>query len=356
MKKRRLKKSVKIIIGVIISLLSLLIIYRIGIGKVSRKSETINFEVEVGETYSSIATELKEKNLIKSKFFYKLYVKLHNPGVLNAGIYELSGKMNVKKIVNTLENETKTDSIVITFKEGINFRDIATLLVKNFSFKEEEIYNLINDPNYQLKLINEYWFIGEDIKKTDIYYSLEGYLFPDTYSFNKNSSIEDVFKVMLNNTEKKLDKYKKTLEKSKYSIHEIMTIASIVELEASNSDDRTGVAGVFYNRLENGWTLGSDVTTYYGLKLALSSRDLTTNDLNSDNGYNTRNSKMAGKLPTGPICIPSIESIDAAINPTKHDYFYFVADKTGKTYFSKTSKAHQEKIKELKKEGLWYEY
>ncbi len=355
-KKRRLKKSVKIFLGIIGFLLSLIIIYKIGTGRVSRKADTTNIEIEQGETYSSIADTLKENKLIKSEFFYKLYIKFHKPMQLNEGIYELSGNMNVKTLVNTLENEVKSNSVVITFKEGINYSKFTSIISEKFGFTENEISEVIGNVNYQTELIKKYWFLTDDIKKEGIYYPLEGFLFPDTYHFNKKSSIKQILEKMLDNTESKLNPYKKDIKNNKYSIYEIMTMASVVELEASNSSDRAGVAGVFFNRLENGWSLGSDVTTYYGLKLALTDRDLTTNDLNSDNGYNTRNSKMAGKLPIGPICMPGLESIKATIDPTKHDYFYFVADKTGKTYFTKTAKAHSAKVSELKKAGLWIEY
>ena len=102
--------------------------------------------------------------------------------------------------------------------------------------------------------------------------------------------------------------------------------------------------------------LGSDVTAYYGAKVRLSERDLYKNELNDNNGYNTRISTMAGKLPIGPICNPSIESIEASINPNENDYYYFVSDKNKKTYFSKTLTEHNQKIQELKRNNLWYNY
>lgn len=356
MKKRKIKKQVKITFVFIVVLVACFTIYKIGTGKVSNNNEIIVFEVEKGSTYHSLSESLKENHLIKSELFYKIYIKFHSLEPLQAGSYELSQNMNLKELVSELENHTKHSSITITFKEGINFRNIISLITSNMNITEEDIYDKINDTAYLDELISEYWFLTEDIKKEEIYYSLEGYLFPDTYQFNQNSSIEDIFKIMLDNTQKKLEKYKDTLKNSKYSVHEIMTMASIVELEASNSDDRAGVAGVFYNRLESGWSLGSDVTTYYGLKLSLSERDLTVAELNEYNNYNTRSSKMTGKLPISPICMPGIESIDAAFHPEEHDYYYFVADKNGKTYFNKTAAKHTATVSKLKSEGLWYEY
>ena len=102
-------------------------------------------------------------------------------------------------------------------------------------------------------------------------------------------------------------------------------------------------------------TLGSDVTTYYGVKKDMTS-DLSNSELASNNLYNTRNSNMAGRLPIGPICNPGIESIVSALKPTKHNYYYFVADKNGKVYLTKTMTEHDKIIEDLKVKGLWLEW
>ena len=112
------------------------------------------------------------------------------------------------------------------------------------------------------------------------------------------------------------------------------------------------IAGVFYNRLNKGMNLGSDVTTYYGLQEEMTG-DLTPEQFNEENMYNTRASNMVGKLPVGPICNPSREAIEAAINPTQNDYLYFVADKNKNVYYSKTGEEHIKKVKEIKEAGNW---
>ncbi len=354
--KRKLKKPVKYILVLLLILIGFLLIYKFETGRVSNKDSIITYEVKEGSTFNSLSHSLKSKNLIKSELFYKIYIKLHKPNNLQAGFYELNKNMDVKSLVNALNGNAKSKMIQVTFKEGINFMKLASIISDKLNIEENLIYDKLKDTKYIDSLINKYWFLTDDIKNEDIYYSLEGYLFPDTYLFNKGSNIEDVFKIMLDNTKLKLDKYKSDIEKSNYSIHEIITMASVVEKEASNSSDRAGVAGVFYNRLNSGMSLGSDVTTYYGLKIDLTERDLTYKDLNSYNGYNTRNPKMAGKIPVGPICMPGIESIIASINPTEHNYIYFVADKTGKTYFTKNASEHASIIAKLKSEGKWFEY
>ncbi len=319
----------------------------------------MEFIVNKGETFLTISNELKEQNLIRSKIAYKIYVKMKKVDGLHEGQYTLNKNMTIKQIVDVLKKKSKKNpnAVIITFKEGINMRKIASLIEENTNHKKEEVFNLLKDQNYLNELINTYWFLTDDIKNPSIYYSLEGYLFPNTYEFSsKDVDLKEIFKKMLDNMEEKLEPYKTQIASSNYNIHQLLTLASIVELEAARSDDRNGVAGVFYNRLKAGWSLGSDVTTYYAIQIDMNERDLYQNELESYNAYNTRSSQMAGKLPVGPICIPSKESIDASINPKNHNYFYFVADKNKKTYFSKTGTEHNNIVAKLKKEKLWYEY
>lgn len=360
--KRKLKKGPKNLIiflsFCVVVFLSLYFLYSNGISKVNNDNTIVKFEVKEGSTYTSISSNLKSKNLIKSEFWYKIYVKLNKPTGLQAGTYSLRSNMNVKELVTVLSKGTiDSDGYTnITFKEGKNMRDFIKLVTENTNISEENILAKLSDNNYLDSLINKYWFIDESIKNKELYYSLEGYLYPDTYQVKKDGKLEDIITVMLNNLETKLEPYKDKIKNNKYNIHELLTLASIIELEAANSDDRNGVAGVFYNRLNGGWSLGSDVTAYYGAKINMSDRDLYIDEINASNPYNTRNAKMAGRLPLGPICNPSIESIEAAINPKNHNYYYFVADKNKKTYFTKTENEHILKVRELKQAGLWYEY
>ena len=326
--------------------------------KGGKNNETVNIYVNEGDTYSTISKVLKDNELIKSELAYKIYIKLNNPGNLEYGDYILKKSYSVPELISTLEKgsvdlrQTKS----VTFVEGKNMRYIISKITENFNITEKEITDKLSSGEYLDSLIKDYWFLTDDIKNKDIYYSLEGYLFPDTYEFYASADIDDIFRTMLNNMEKKLDKYKSEINNSKYSIHEMMTLASIIELEAGKASDRKGVAGVFYNRLSSGWSLGSDVTTYYAEKIDNWTRDLKSSELSSCNNYNTRSSCMAGKLPISPICNPSLGSIEAAIEPTSHKYYYFVADKNGKTYFTKTDSEHVSKVRELKRNGLWIEY
>ena len=175
-------------------------------------------------------------------------------------------------------------------------------------------------------------------------------MFPETYYFeNKDVEIEEIFETMLKQMDKSLENYKSKIQEKP---HYYLTMASIVELEGTNTENKEMIVGVFENRLANKMNLGSDVTTYYGLQLPMTS-DLTTEQFNTVNAYNTRSATMIGKMPAGPICNPGKGSISASINPTKNDYYYFVADKNGKIYFTKTSAEHNRKIAEIKANGDW---
>ena len=359
-----MKRRIKIIPTIIATLFFLAIIavvvvvmmYFNGINSVSKNSVEVSFTVNENETFSTLADDLKKSDLIKSELFYKVYIKLNKPTHLKRGTYTLNKNMDVKKIVSILSDGSKyLETNKITFKEGKNLRTYIKQISQATGIKEEDIIAKLKDTAYLDKLITKYWFLKSDIKNTNLYYSLEGYLYPDTYEFKKDANIEEIIETMLDNTDSKLKKYETNLLNNKYTIHELITLASIVELE-SVGNDRAGVAGVFFNRLNAGQTLGSDVTTYYGAKIDIGERDLYQAELNSVNGYNTRVSSMAGKLPIGPICNPSVLSIEAVLNPTKSNYFYFVADKNKKVYFTRTYNEHLAIIQKLKSEGLWYTY
>ena len=339
------------------TILALGVYYKVNMAGTSNSDTKKIVNIEEG-TINDIAKTLKENNLIKNVSIFKVYIKLTNKSNLKAGTYELSENMGVEKIVKILEEGTKynPNEISITFKEGINIRKIATLISENTNNSYDDVIKKASDETFIDTLINKYWFLTEDIKNKNIYYSLEGYLFPDTYRFNNREvTTEEIFTKMLDEMDKKLSKYKAEINKSNLSVHEIITLASIVELEGAKATDRKGVAGVFYNRLNSSAypTLGSDATTYYASKIDDWSYSLTYKELNDcKNKYNTRCSSNTG-LPIGPICNPGIESIEATINPDKHEYYYFVADCNGKVYLTKNSTEHNNIINKLKKEDNW---
>lgn len=354
------KKSITLIVISIFAFLLVVFAVLLGIYFSSLRpietdsKENISFTVNKGDTTSTIIKNLKEIGLIRNELTMKIYVKM-NPGNLQAGTYIFTKNMSVEEIYDTiLKGKVTRDTIWVTFVEGKRLTYITDVIAKNFKFTKEEIEEKLENRDYLSKLISKYDFLTEEILNEKIYHPLEGYLFADTYEFMSDITLEGIIEKMLNNTASKLSAYSEAIEQSGKSIHEIMTLASIVELEGARSDDRKGVAGVFINRLKSGWSLGSDVTTYYAVGKDFSV-DLTKQDLNSCNSYNTRGTCVQG-LPVGPIATPSYSSIKATLEPKKHDYYFFVADKNGKTYFSKTGTEHDNTVRRLKEQGLWFTY
>lgn len=356
-----MKKKVVLIISIglfvffILGITGSLVYYNINLKSVDPSShENVTFTVTAGEAANTIIANLKKEGLIKNDLVMKVYVKLH-PGNPQAGTYILTKAMSVDEIYDAfLTGKVTRDTKWVTFVEGKRLSYIADVISKNFEYTVDEVNAVLDDKNYIAELIKRYDFLTDDVLKEGIYHPLEGYLFPDTYEFLSDISIKGIIEAMLDNTAIKLSSYSDKISSSKYSIHELMTLASIVELEGARSDDRRGVAGVFYNRLKIGEPLGSDVTTYYAVNKDFTV-DLTFADLYSCNGYNTRGSCVKG-LPIGPIASPSFASLKATLDPEEHDYLFFVADKNGKTYFSKTNAEHEATTNRLKSQGLWFTY
>jgi len=352
-------KSKIILIIIALIIVSLPIWYFTSISSVSKNEEEIQVTIPLGSGSSTIAEILKENKLIKSEIAFKIYVKINKVSDFQAGTYYLKQSMNVKEITEMLKTGIMHDpnQLNITYLEGKNIRWLASKIAETTNNTEEDVIETIKNKEYIESLIEEYWFLEETIKNKDIYYPLEGYLFPDTYALeNKDATVEDIFEKMLNRMEDILDQYKEEIENSKYSVHEILTIASIIETESMSNEGRKDVSSVIYNRLNNGMPIQSDVTTYYAVKVDMGERDLYQKELDTYNPYNTRGPNMEGKLPIGPISSVSKNSIEAALNPSNTDYIFFVADKNGKLYFTKTVSEHNNIVNKLKSQGLWYEY
>lgn len=341
-----MKKYCNIYKFVIIFLVVLIILtcgsYKIGTSSVSKDSFEVKITIPKESTYLSISNLLKENNLIRSESFYKIYIKIFKPDNLKAGIYTLNRNMNVKEIVDTLEGNVKSEEIIITIPEGKHIEEVAEIISSKINMSKEDILLYWQNEEVLNSLIDKYWFLTDVIKKEGIRYSLEGYFFPDTYSILKESKIEDITYKMLDKMDEVLSKYKEEISNSKFNVHEILTLASIVEHEAILDSDRPMIAGVFINRLDKSMKLQSCATVGYAInewKLSYNYKDLQT-----DSPYNTY---FYEGLPIGPGNMPGELSIEAVLRPTKHDYYYFLAnvnDKDSKkTYYSKTYSEHRQK-------------
>lgn len=344
-----MKKKVAIISSIVIVIICIILYLFLGLRSVSKESVQVKFNVRAGENKVKIISNLKSAGLIRSRASALAYVFLNPKLNLQAGTYTLDKSMDTKQIIKNI-NDGKIDEIVatkkITFVEGRRITDYLKQIEVNFCIKYDDMIKKLKDENFLDELINKYDFLTSEIKNKSIYYSLEGYFYPDTYEFYENTSFENIINVVLNNLNQKLSTVS-NLSGSKYSVHEILTMASIIEQEAVTTDDRAKVSQVIYKRLDNNMSLGMDVTAYYGVQKSLK-EPITQGDLNSSNPYNTRLTSFIG-LPVGPICNPSIISINAALNPASTNYEYFYADiTTGKVYFSEDAQGFYEIQEKLK--------
>ena len=311
----------------------------------------IKVVIEKGMYGSKIGDKLKEENIIKSKFLFKIYLKIYKVNSLKASTYVFKKNMSLIEIIRLLENGTVTndDALKLTFKPGERITDYSKVISDNLDVSYDDVISIMKDRNYISSLVNDYWFLTNDILDENIYYPLEGYLAPDTYFFEKDVEVKTIIKKLLDEMGGKLEKYKDIISSNP---HYYMTMASIVQLEGNNTENRKQIVGVFKNRLASGYNLGSDVTTYYALQLDMK-EDLDSSQFATINPYNTRGANMIGKMPIGPICNPSDSAIEASINPYENDYYFFVADKHGNIYFTKTNAEHDKKVAEIKANGDW---
>lgn len=329
--------------------------YSVSLKAVNTSKDGIRVDIKEGTGVSGIASLLEENGVIRNALAFKIYCKLNGVTNLQAGKYELLPSDGASVIAEHLANgDVAPDEVTITFIEGKNIDWYAKEIAKKTNNKEQDVYDLLANEEYIDSLIEKYWFIEDIVKDERIYYPLEGYLLPDTYTFeNEDVSVETIFNIILNYMDKYLTEKK---DDFKYTYHQTLTLASLAELEGKSLEDREEIVGVFFNRLYQKMSLGSDVTAYYAFKVNMAESNLTKEQLNTYNAYNTRGPDMIGKLPIGPICNPSKEAIEAALHPKETEATYFVADKNGKVYFTNSNEEHNAKIAELKREGLWFTY
>ena len=322
------------------------------------------FTISKSQNGNTFIEYLQKEGLIKNVNAFKIKYKLSGSPKFQEGRYKISTAKSVEEIINILKNgEVDKNEVTIRLIEGKTFTDLAEIISKNTKNTKEDVINVGKDKEYIKSLKKDFWFINDEMLNRNIYYPLEGYLFPDTYYVDKESDVKSIFKTMLKQTESKLKLYKKEIEaksNSRLTVHQMLTLASVIELEAPKGSDREKVATIFMNRLYKKMSLGSDVTTYYAFQVKMADRDLRIKEINTENPYNTRGPNMQGKLPIGPICMPSEDSIksatDVAFNYKATDDIFFVSDKNGKIYATKSNEEHDKIIKELKSKGLWFVY
>ncbi|TSB45662.1 endolytic transglycosylase MltG [Alkalicoccobacillus porphyridii] len=316
----------------------------------NENGEEIEITVPIGSTPSTIGEILEEAGLISNSTVFRYYVRYLNEGNFQAGDYTLSTEMSMEEMIHAMKDGKVMQEPVFSFTipEGFWLEDIVSRISEVTQHSEEEIMETIQNREYIESLIEQYPMLGNQILDEDIRYPLEGYLFPARYDFtDENTSIETIIESMLERTQSVLDNYTAEIGNSNYTVHELLSLASIIEREAQTSEDRYLISGVLYNRLDDNMRLQVDPTVAYAIGSHLYMTSLQ--DLEEDSPYNTY---MYEGIPVGPIASPGEDSIKAAVEPEVTDYLFFYARVNGEVIYNSSYEEHQEVVETYRQEWI----
>ncbi|RLC38494.1 endolytic transglycosylase MltG [Candidatus Falkowbacteria bacterium] len=327
-----MKKIIKFIFIVIILFIIIFIFYQKAINNpAAEQADNITFTVLAGQSVDDIGESLSASGLIKSKFYFKVYLK--NKDIdkkIQAGDYFLSPSLSIKEIADILANgQALIDEKTIKIIEGWRMEEINKYLTENGVLKNNEFLVLAKTKTGNW----DYTIFKGASPQAD----LEGFLFPDTYRIFSDATAEDIIVKMLDNLDKKITvEMREDIESSGRSIYEIIILASLIEKEVRDYSDMRIVSGIFRNRIKNGQPLESCATLAYILGENKKQYSIEDTQINSD--YNTY--KNQG-LPPGPICNPGVNAIKAAIYSEETEYNYFLSRfDNGETVFGKSYQEH----------------
>ncbi len=321
-------------------------------GPVDADSNTqVTVKIPIGSTNKEIGAILAEKKVIKSAMVFNYYIKAHNLTGFQAGEYTLKPSMDLATVIDRMQTDPGAKPVAqVLVREGVTISDIAATM-KKYTKKDPNLtkasfMKAIKSKKLFNKLLKEYpKLLTSASKAKDVRYRLEGYLFPATYDVSKNMSAEDLVAMMVEKTDTTLTPYYKQIETKDMSVQEVMTLASLVEREGVTAKSRRMISGVFFNRIDAGMPFQSDISVMYALNTHKT--HLTNKDVQVDSPYNLY--KNTGYGP-GPFNQPSLQSIQAILNPAERDknYLYFVANlKTGEILYAQTLAGHNANIAKI---------
>lgn len=301
----------------------------------------INVEIPLGSSTSSIASILEENNIIKNDLIFRFYTKFKNESGFQAGDYQFTSSMTMNEIIETLKTGklVKEPAFKVTVPEGRNLEEIAEIYAEKFSFTSEEFMERVNDEEYVQELIDQYpQLLTADILHDDIRYPLEGYMFAATYDvYVEDPTIDQLITKMLDKTQSVVLPYLDQVEglEGIENVHDLVTMASLLENEARTAESRKMISGVFQNRLDKEMKLQTDPTVLYAQ--GEHKEKVLYEDLEIESPYNTY--YITG-MPVGPISNFNENSIQAAANPEEHEHLYFLADSDGEIHYADSLEEH----------------
>jgi len=319
----------------------------------------VKVQIPEGANSQEIGSILEKSGLVKHGLLFTAYVKYKNYSDLKSGYYNLQKSMSTEDLIKALQKggTPEPQEVVyanLTIPEGFTLEQIAqTVAQLQGEFKEpltaEAFMAKIQDENFIAQEVAKYPKLLESLpaKDSGVRYRLEGYLFPATYTIKESTTIESLIDEMLATMDKNLSPHYATIKEKNLTVNELLTIASLVEKEGAKTEDRKLIAGVFYNRLNLGMPLQSNIAILYaegklGQKISLA--DDVAIDTTIDSPYNVYTN--IGLMP-GPVDSPSMDAIESSINQTKSDNLFFVANvQDGKVYFATTKEEHDKNVEE----------
>lgn len=340
----------KIVAIVIISLLTILVIGGVSgylyissaLEPVDPESdEEITVEIPIGSSSSAIGQILEDNGLIKDSRIFRFYATFNNTTDFQAGEYTFMPSMAIDELIASLQTGKVIAEPVhtVTIPEGLTVDEIAEIYAEALHFSKGDFLEVVNDTEYVQQLIETYpTILSEEIQSEDIRTPLEGYLFAATYSFyEQEPDIKSIVEEMLNQTVSVMENYAEEMDNRDLSVHETLTFASLVENEARTEEQRNRIAGVFYNRLEEGMQLQTDPTVLYAL--GEHKDQVLFEDLEVESPYNTY---YIDALPVGPISNFAENSLQATLNPEETEFLYFLHDEDGDIHYAETIEEHGE--------------
>ena len=313
---------------------------------VSRASGSAQVELEENCSVGDVADVLKEQGVINNSFFFTMYCLVTGADDgFGQGSFTLDTNLDYEAIINYLQTTgNRQDVVTITFPEGLSLLEVAQKLEENEVCTVEEVLEAANSGEY-----DNYDFINAIDNEEDRYYKLEGYLFPDTYDFYKGEDPKIALGKMINNCQNRFSKETRDeIQEQGYTIDEVLTLASIVQAEATDEKDMRMVAGILINRLENGasrdiYRLECDSTTYYPYR----SKSQVPEE-ERDTFKSTYDTYTIEGLPPGPICNPGMDAIQAVLEPSSESagMYYFCHDADGNAYYASTWSQHEANLAE----------
>ena len=325
----------------------------------ANSKEYVTVQIPEGSNVQEIGSALEHSGVIKHGVIFAFYAKYKNYSDLKAGYYNLQKSMSTEDIIKELQKggtpEPQEPSLAdLTIPEGYTIDQIAQAVGQlQGEFKEpltaEAFLAKVQDDNFISQEVAKYPNLLESLptKESGARYRLEGYLFPATYSIKESTTIESLIDEMLAAMDKTLTPHYSAIKSKNLTVNELLTIASLVEKEGAKTEDRKLIAGVFYNRLNLGMPLQSNIAILYAqgkLGQNISLADDAGIDTSINSPYNVYT--KPGLMP-GPVDSPSKDAIEASINQTKSENLYFVANVTdGKVYYAVTQEEHDRNVAE----------